>query len=164
MKSKVVFLFQGDHSFSWEYKCVYLEQNFTLNPKMASKCVAESVFNWHTGSVKIGHNEWGNFTTYSSTGVHIFATFAALCRCVPHGIVWTYLYECNLSWLQTTCKKATKHVCNMKIHETRSVCRGFSRYFTKQISCALFLHCFAIKVVTLQNTKGFSHEDVYEIT
>ncbi len=38
----------------------------------------------------------------------------------------------------------------------------FSHYFTKQISRVLC--CFTVKAVTLQNTKGFFHEEMNEIT
>ncbi len=43
------------------------------------------------------------------------------------------------------------------------MCRGFSCYLVKQISCVAFLCCFAVEVVTLQNTEGFSLEEVDEI-
>ncbi len=43
---------------------------------------------------------------------------------------------------------------NTKIHETRSMCRSFSCYFVKQISCVSFLVCFPVEVVNLRNNKG----------
>ncbi len=44
-----------------------------------------------------------------------------------------------LSQLQTTREKGMKHVHNTKMRETRSVCRGFTCYFAKQISCFTFV-------------------------
>ncbi len=60
-------------------------------------------------------------------------------------------------------RKVTRHVHNTKIHEMRSMCRGFSYYFTKQI-LVFHLACFAVEVVTLRNTKALSCEEVNEIT
>ncbi len=63
-----------------------------------------------------------------------------------------------------TREKSTKQVCNMKICEMQSVCRGFLYYFTEQISRVLFLCCFVVEAVTLRNTKGILCEEVDEIT
>ncbi len=52
-----------------------------------------------------------------------------------------------------------------KICKMQGSCRGshvLSHYFTKQISRVSC--CFAVEAVTLQNTKGFSHEEVDKIT
>ncbi len=64
-------------------------------------------------------------------------------------------------------KKTMIRIHKIKMCETRSVCRGFSFFHnTSRNRFLIFcvLHCFAVQAVTLQNTKGFSHKEVDEIT
>ncbi len=65
-----------------------------------------------------------------------------------------------------THKKATKHIFVTQKYARHESCveisRVSSRYITKQISRVLC--CFKVEAVTFQNTKGFSCDDVDEIT
>ncbi len=65
---------------------------------------------------------------------------------------------------QTNCEIATKHVCNTKICEIRSTCRGFSFSFTLLHKTDFLCFVFRSRNSNFVKHKEFSHEKVIEIT